>query len=78
MIRYVNFVYNASYFQVLANTAQYLALQGLEPNEDFTFRDNGHVLEIDSNAHFNIKECEEWQQLLEEYEEVGCLYLREF
>jgi len=74
--RRINFIYDSAYFQALTNISAYLENQGLEPNEDFTWRDNGHVLEIDQNVHFTIKECLDWQHLMDRYEQVGQLHFR--
>jgi hypothetical protein len=74
--RRVNFIYNSAYYQLLADITAYLEEQGLEPNQDFMPRDNGHTLEIDGEAHFDIKECPKWQSLTENYEEVGCVVVR--
>lgn len=68
--RRINFTYDAQYWGLLTQVSEYLEL-GLIPGEDFIWRDGGHTLEIDENAHFSIKEYEEWQELAEMYEEVG-------
>lgn len=73
-IRRVGFIYDADYYQTLASVATYLESQGIQPDSDYVFRDSGHTLEIDSSKHFAIKESPEWQELIERYEQVGCLY----
>ena len=68
--RRINFTYDAEYWRLLAQISDYLE-HDLQPDEDFIWRDSGHTLEIDGNAHFSIKEDEEWQNLAAQYEEVG-------
>jgi hypothetical protein len=74
--RWVNFLYTSDYWYILAAVSEYLEEQGLISNEDFIWRDNGHTLEIDQDAYWNIKEDPEWQRLLEAYERVGNLRVR--
>jgi hypothetical protein len=72
----VGFTYNSEYWQTLADVSAYLEEQDFEPDEDFIFRDSGHTLEIDSDAHFEIKEFDRWQDLADDYERVGSLVIR--